>query len=244
LKKSFSQSFLVLSCIGVFAISHNSFGAQSIAARSRPVQKTKELPAATAKASTPVGPLPKPNEQAPKDDANVYTIDPDLSVVTVRMTHSVLGRFDTDAKQGLSGTLILSDDGRVSAQRIEFKVASLRSLIPLRDDHMKNDYLEMQKYPIVVLTGMQTRLSSPAGHSMPFSGTLIVKGVASPVKGSAKLRLVQDEILRGTVEFDTKVSAFPIKKPDYKGVGVKDEFKILVDLYARPDLKEEQVEGF
>lgn len=176
-----------------------------------------------------------------KIPTGTFEIDKNLSELTLRMSHSVMGRFESVGKASMSGKLDILADGTVRAAKIEFNPSTFDSLISLRDAHIKKDYLEIEKYPVITLEKLSTRYKNGQEELLPFSGTLVVKGKRVPVNGIAKIVWTDDELLRVTGSFPAKVSDFPVKKPRYMGIGVLDDFEILVDFYAKAEILDEDL---
>jgi polyisoprenoid-binding protein YceI len=169
-----------------------------------------------------------------------FTVVPELSVVTLRISNSILGRFDVVSKNSLSGRIVLDESGKtLVAKDLQFTASTLDSGIGLRDGHIKSRYLEVEKFPLILMPSAETKISDQAVTAYnPVTGTLIVKGVPKKITGQSKLFL-KDETLRGTVEFQSKISDFPIERPTYMGLSVKDEFSVQVDLVGRPDIQDD-----
>lgn len=112
----------------------------------------------------------------------------------------------------------------------KFKMDSLDTGIGLRNQHMKEKYLETAKYPygelkVEDVTGFKKDL--PDG-SYPFKGTITIHNVAQPVTGTVQVQKIGDG-LQIKAEFDTKVSYFSIPLPAYAGVALKDDVKVVVE---------------
>lgn len=113
---------------------------------------------------------------------------------------------------------------------LKFKMETLDTKINLRNQHMKEKYLEVAKYPyselrIEDVAGFD--LAKPEG-SFPFQGTITVHNVAKPVTGNVTVKKV-GEALQIKAEFDTKISYFSIPLPAYAGVALKDDVKVVVE---------------
>ncbi len=112
----------------------------------------------------------------------------------------------------------------------KFKMDTLDTGIGLRNQHMKEKYLETAKHPygelkVEDVTGFKQ--ASPDG-SYPFKGTLTIHSVAKPVSGTVQVKK-SGEGLQIKAEFDTKVSYFSIPMPAYAGVALKDDVKVVVE---------------
>lgn len=108
----------------------------------------------------------------------------------------------------------IKQGGAVSAQNIVVELANLNSGISLRDEHTKNKYLEVSKYPSAILV-------SAKGENGKGTGIIKIKGIEKPISGTYKIN--GSEL---TAEFDLKLSDFGIKGIKYMGVGVSDLIKI------------------
>ncbi|HVJ64766.1 MAG TPA: YceI family protein [Bdellovibrionota bacterium] len=138
------------------------------------------------------------------------------SEVTLRMHHAPLGRFDTTARDAISPTDLQGP--------LSFAVSKLESLIPLRDQHMKK-VLEAETYPQIFLRELKVDMQKKT-----FSGLLEAKGKTSPVTGTYT-EPERDVVL---VRFASRMTAYGIPEQKYLGVGVKDDFEVLVKLWRGP----------
>jgi D-alanine-D-alanine ligase-like ATP-grasp enzyme len=100
------------------------------------------------------------------------------------------------------------------AQGIKVDLRTFKSDVELRDNHMRENYFETAKgddYAFAVLERAH-------GEDGKFTGTLKLHGASSPIEGTYSME-------KGVViaKFKTKMSAFNIKKANYKGLGAEDE---------------------
>ena len=91
--------------------------------------------------------------------------------------------------------------------------------IDLRNRHMKEKYLEVDKYPIATM-----RLEPIKIGANKFKGHLKLHGKELPVNGTV-LKSSKDE-LRAT--FSIKITDFGIEKPGYKGVVIGETVNLFV----------------
>lgn len=112
----------------------------------------------------------------------------------------------------------------------KFRMETLDTGIGLRNQHMKEKYLEVAKYP-----NSELKIEDVVGFKADvvegqyeFKGTLTVHGVAKPVIGQVTVKKVS-EALQIKAEFDTKISYFSIPLPAYAGVALKDDVKVSVE---------------
>lgn len=99
--------------------------------------------------------------------------------------------------------------------------------ISLRDDHMKEKYLEVKKYPEATFEITEIKLPANMSGEVPFKGNLTVHGVSKPVEGKAKLTRNGNNV-KGDIEFMTTISGHKIELPKYSGIILKDDVKVKV----------------
>jgi polyisoprenoid-binding protein YceI len=153
--------------------------------------------------------------------------------VTVLCPLTVGGSFEAKTKT-LSGDIAPAGDqpGAVrGALRVELQ--TLETGIGMRDRHMRNNYLEVEKGPMFsTATIDDIRVEKLEGKTV-FSGLLTLHGQRRKVSGAAELQQ-HDGRIRVQAQFALKVSDFEIPAPTYLGVGVRDEIQIKVSLTAVP----------
>jgi polyisoprenoid-binding protein YceI len=146
---------------------------------------------------------------------------------------TVGGSFEAKTKN-LSGELGPASDqpGTVhGALRVDLQ--TLETGIGIRDRHMKDNYLEVEKGPDFSAAMFEDiRVDRLDGRSV-FSGTLMLHGQRKPISGTAELQQ-RDGRVRVQAQFPMKISDFEIPTPKYLGVGVRDEIQIKVNLTAVP----------
>jgi polyisoprenoid-binding protein YceI len=138
---------------------------------------------------------------------------------------------------GADGTLSVTD-GAVSGS-IGFDLGSLETGIGLRDRHMKEQYLDVGRYPRAVLTLSRLETHVPGGSvfgpvSVPFEGTLLLHGVQRPVSGQARISR-EDERVTGDAVFSIKLADFGIDVPKYLGITVAQKVDVKATFLALLD---------
>jgi len=139
----------------------------------------------------------------------------------------------------LSGTLTPGSGKPVAlAGQIAVDLATLVTGIELRDKHLRENYLEVQKgagFDKAVLSDL--RLSDADGEAFRgrtgFTGTLTLHGVTKPVAGTAEIR-AEGAGARVEANFPLSLSDFGITAPMYMGVGVANRVLIKVSFSAAP----------
>jgi polyisoprenoid-binding protein YceI len=110
---------------------------------------------------------------------------------------------------------------------------TLKTGIAMRDRHMKDNYLEVERGPAFGTATIENiRIDRLDGKTM-FNATLVLHGERRPIAGSATLER-RDGGYSVQAEFPVRVSEYNIAKPTYLGVGVQDEIRIKIALTAAP----------
>lgn len=106
---------------------------------------------------------------------------------------------------------------------------TLKTGIGIRDRHMRDNYLEVEKAPGFEMAKIEDIKIEKLEGKTTFNGTLVLHGERKPVAGSATIAR-QGGGYSVEAEFPVKVSEFNIAKPTYLGVGVQDQIKIKIAL--------------
>lgn len=157
--------------------------------------------------------------------------------VEVRCRMTVGGSFNI-VTTALSGALQLSDPaGADYAGELRVDLTTLDSGLDLRNSHLRDTYLEVERGPefqSTVLSDLVLDDPLPAGagrHETRFSATLALHGVQRPVEGEADLRR-RDGQVAVEATFAISLEAFDIPPPRYLGVGVRDTVEVTVTFDA------------
>ena len=113
----------------------------------------------------------------------------------------------------------------------KFKLASLKTGVDMRDDHMKTKYLQIDKFPtaelkIDAVEGFKPE--APEASGLSFKGTLTIHGVTTPVAGTVDFKK-KEKGYAVKADFETKVTDHAIDVPSYLGVTVADAVKVSVE---------------
>jgi polyisoprenoid-binding protein YceI len=114
-------------------------------------------------------------------------------------------------------------------------LSTLNTGIGLRDEHMKEKYLETQKFPKAELTIIKATLPSgwsatnPQASHIPFEGMLKLHGVEKAVTGSFDVS-GNDAALNTTATFNVKMTDFNINVPKYMGISIDNEIPVTVSM--------------
>lgn len=156
----------------------------------------------------------------------------DLSKGESRVEFLAVGKPSMIKIKGKGGPLAgkLNIDGPKVSGLIDIALATFDTGIELRNSHMKEKYLHIDKYPKAQLTLSKVNLpqdwNSKANLSdVDFDGLLKLHGVEKPVSGKLSLTKLENKI-DGKALFKFKISDFGIDVPSYAGIKVTDEVSV------------------
>ncbi len=157
--------------------------------------------------------------------------------VRVACPMTVGGSFEAKTA-AIEGTLTLNGPGAALGGQISVDLKTLDTGIGLRNEHLQGTYLEVGKGPgfdHAVLAEIRLGSGDPHGiqGKTPFSGVFAVHGMKQAISGQATIRR-EGSSVRVEAAFPVAVSRFGIAKPQYLGVGVRDEVNVQVTLVAEP----------
>jgi polyisoprenoid-binding protein YceI len=158
--------------------------------------------------------------------------------ITVVCPLTVGGNFEAKT-EAIDGNLTLNPDrpGAVDGA-IVVDLNTLKTGIELRDEHMREKYLEVQRGPEysqakidnIRLEGFDP--ARPAGK-VKFTGVLTLHGMTRDLSGAANIKQAGKNI-NVEASFPLKVSDFDIPSPTYLGVGVRNQISVAVNFHAQP----------
>jgi len=142
---------------------------------------------------------------------------------------TVGGGFEAKS-EAVSGQVSLGTDqpGTLNGA-MSVDLRTLKTGIGMRDRHMKDNYLEVEKAPGFETATIEGIQIEKLDGKTTFNGTLVLHGERRPVSGQATIAR-QGGGYNVEAEFPVKVSEFNIPKPTYLGVGVQDQIKIKIAL--------------
>lgn len=116
-------------------------------------------------------------------------------------------------------------DGQLNGT-LKFNLTTLKTGIDLRDKHVKEKYLEVSEYPDAQLTLNNLPAPKKIGVSdVPFEGTLSLRGVERPVKGTYSTESQGDEV-KTVAKFPVEITEYKIETPSYLGITVADKVTV------------------
>lgn len=151
--------------------------------------------------------------------------------VTVVCPMTIGGSFEAKTT-ALSGSVTPGSGGTVKGT-LAVDLVNLDTGISLRNRHLRNNYLEVQKGPDFSTAKLENIKLEKLPGKTTFKGTMTLHGQQHEVSGTADVQ--QDgKGYRVQATFPVQISAFQIPEPTYLGVGVKDEITVQVNLVAAP----------
>jgi polyisoprenoid-binding protein YceI len=139
----------------------------------------------------------------------------------------------------LGGTLTLEGAKPAHlAGDVSLDLTTLDTGIALRNQHLKENYLEVAKgegYNKAVLSELQ--LADVSGETFDgttgFTGTMLLHGVKKPVAGTVEIHS-EGANRRVRAEFPLNLTDYAVTPPEYLGVGVGTKLLVKVSLTATP----------
>lgn len=116
---------------------------------------------------------------------------------------------------------------------IQVNLATLDTGIGLRDRHMRENYLEVQKGPEYATATLEDIRVEKLDGKTVMKAMLRLHGQRREVTGTAEIRH-ENGRARVIAQFPVKVTDFQIAKPSYLGVGVREEIQVKVTMTASP----------
>jgi polyisoprenoid-binding protein YceI len=152
--------------------------------------------------------------------------------VAVLCPLTVGGSFEakTDA---VRGELATAGEGQPLLGDLTVDLQTLRTGIGLRDRHMKDNYLEVQRGAEFSAARLQQIRVAALEGKTTFRGQLTLHGQQKEVTGTATIK-PNGQGYRVEATFPVKLDEFAIPDPTYLGVGVKDEVQVRVNFSVAP----------
>ena len=150
---------------------------------------------------------------------------------------TVGGSFEAKTS-AIQGTVTTGAAGAPLGGELSVDLATLDTGIGLRNEHLKSKYLEVGKgqgFDHAVLSAIRLGGADPQTlqGKTAFTGSFLLHGTSQAVSGQATIHR-DGKNVRVEASFPVTISAFGIEKPQYLGVGVRDQVTVNVSLTAEP----------
>lgn len=124
-------------------------------------------------------------------------------------------------------------EGWNASGTLQISLKSLETGISLRDRHMKEKYLEVEKYENAQLEIQNLHLpadflQSTGPQQISFQGFLTLHGLRKEVTGMTSISMSEGK-LKMASQFSLKISDYGIQIPQFAGITVADEVRIEVN---------------
>jgi polyisoprenoid-binding protein YceI len=134
----------------------------------------------------------------------------------------------------LTGTI--TRKGNVFSGQFEIPLDSFETGMSVRNKHLKEKVFETSKYDKAKLTITELKIpDEKTGEikELPFTGKLSLHGVEKDITGTAALN-VTDKLITFSTEAEIKMSDYQIPLPEFMGMTMQDQVKILTKGEAKP----------
>lgn len=129
-----------------------------------------------------------------------------------------------------TGELVIS--GNKVTGNMKFELSTIDTGIPMRNDHMKEKYLQVKDHPTATLELTDVKLAKDWDPAKPkldksdFTGTLTLHGQKQPVNGTFTVGDKKDV----SAKFKVKLTDYKIDIPSYLGATVANEVEVTVNI--------------
>ena len=131
--------------------------------------------------------------------------------------------------EGEGATATLVEKNKELNGEVSFQLKTLTTGIKLRDEHLKNKYLEIEKYPVAILKITNLNIGDGLQKPFKFNAKLSLHGVEQLVEGDVTV-IKESNNQKLSAEFKIKLSQFKIEIPNFQGITVAEDVEIKVDL--------------
>lgn len=138
---------------------------------------------------------------------------------------------------GPSGELKVSDEKTIEGA-LSFDLKTLKTGLGLRDRHMRDKYLEVEKFPEAKFTPTLVPWKDPSLAAQetvsgaPFSGKLTLHGVEAPVEGTMNAKPAAGGKVDCEFTFKIKMADFKIDTPKFAEITVAENVDVVVKAQA------------
>ena len=152
----------------------------------------------------------------------------DGSVVQL-VGHITSGTFTATNKK-VSGTIETDASGKVVNGAIVMKADSFETGISMRDRHMREKYLQADKYPVITLDITGAQLPEKGVGEFDVDGTFECHGVKKPAKLHVKVSDAGGGVLKATSAFPIDITQYGIEQPKFAVVKMETTVDVTVEI--------------
>lgn len=116
------------------------------------------------------------------------------------------------------------ENSSTKKSKVSMDLNKLDTGIPLRDKHLRENYLHTDRFPTATMTeieaeNLDSQLKDATKEKNAFKGMLELRGIKKPVQGSYEIK--GGNLYSG--EFEIDLPDFGIERPSFMGVKVVDK---------------------
>ena len=154
-----------------------------------------------------------------------------------------LVKFISDAKietfegvtSSIDGYLYWEGDSLTNKSKLYFEVDlnSIDTGIGLRNRHMRENYLNTDKWPYTKYTGriIKSSLVEQAVWNVTTEGTMFIHGLEQPLSVTGRIEQVEAGSYRVTVNFTIRLSDYGIEIPSLMFLKIDENMELVLDFY-------------
>lgn len=150
---------------------------------------------------------------------------------SAELTAKITGGSFVATSTAVSGKLATADNRQKLTQaELVVDASSFDTGISLRNKHMREKYLEAEKFKDLRFTAATQPLPARAGADFDLQGTLTIKGVSRPTVAHVHVDEASPSKLAGTARFQVDVTQFGIPQPSFAVVKMQPVIDVVVKL--------------
>jgi polyisoprenoid-binding protein YceI len=158
-------------------------------------------------------------------------------------TSQIRGEIKVDPEDILKGT----------SARFEVDLANIKTGIETRDQHMREQYLETDKYPKIIFTldrilkASEKKLADQKSVDVVAEGTFDLHGVQKKQQVNVKATFLKEsqatkarmpgDLIRVEATIPFKLSDYNVKRPQFVLLKLDDNIKVDIDVFASNAIK-------
>ncbi|MBN2365644.1 MAG: YceI family protein [Calditrichaeota bacterium] len=165
--------------------------------------------------------------------AEKWVVDTTRSNQVIFYANATLGSFEGKTNH-IRGYLMWEGNDTLSTGKAYFEVdlSTLDTGIGLRNSHMRNKYLETEKYPRAIFEGdmIDWKTVSAGKHEISATGILKIHGEIKEISLISTLQQVP-EGYRSITNFELNITDFGIEKPGFLLTSMDEQVRLRILLY-------------
>lgn len=152
---------------------------------------------------------------------------------TAKFGARITGGTFTGKTNAVSGGVVIAD-GKVTRGAVIVNADKLETGMTTRDSHMKEKYLETDKFPVITLDLTGANLSADSLGAVDVQGTLEIHGVKKPVTLHGVVEDAGSGARRIVSNFTVDITEYGIAQPKFAVVKMDTKVDVSVDVRFAP----------